>query len=70
MVDLTACEFIDSTGIALLVWAWQTLESESERRLALCCPNAQVRRLLDLTGVIEAISIHKERDSALSSLRS
>jgi anti-sigma B factor antagonist len=70
IVDLSRCEFIDSTGIALLVWAWQSLDSGRGGRLALCCPNAQVRRLLELTGVIEAISIHRERDAAIASLRS
>jgi anti-sigma B factor antagonist len=67
MVNLTECEFIDSTGIALLVRAWQSLNSKG--KLALCCPNAQVRRLLELTGVIEAISIHSDRDAAIDSLR-
>jgi anti-sigma B factor antagonist len=69
MVDLTDCEFIDSTGIALLVWAWQALEPDKGHRLALCCPDAQVRRLLELTGVIETISIHREREAAIASLR-
>jgi anti-sigma B factor antagonist len=70
MVDLTDCEFIDSTGIALLVWAWQTIVPGNGGGLALCCPNAQVRRLLELTGVIETISIHREREAAIASLRS
>jgi anti-sigma B factor antagonist len=70
MVDLSRCEFIDSTGIALLVWAWQRLDSGRGGRITLCCPSAQVRRLLELTGVIEAIAIHRERDSAIASLRS
>jgi anti-sigma B factor antagonist len=69
MVDLTECEFIDSTGIAVLIWAWQSLKSNGDGKLALCCPDAQVRRLLELTGVIEAISIHGERDAAIASLR-
>jgi anti-sigma B factor antagonist len=71
MVDLSDCEFIDSTGIALLVWAWQELDGRDgaqRRQIALCCPNAQVRRLLELTGVIDAISIHRERDSAIATL--
>jgi anti-sigma B factor antagonist len=70
MVNLSSCEFIDSTGIALLVWAWQSLNSGRGGRISLCCPTAQVRRLLELTGVIDAISIHSERDSAIASLRS
>jgi anti-anti-sigma factor len=73
MVDLTNCDFIDSTGIAVLVGAWQTLEDRGAgdgSRVALCCPNAQVRRVLELTGVIDAIALHSERDAAIASLQS
>src|SRR5262249_52365067 len=40
LIDLSACEFIDSTGIALLVRAWQRLDGDpasgGESRFALC----------------------------------
>jgi anti-anti-sigma factor len=70
MLDLSACEFIDSTGIALIVRAWQRLEKDGgDGRLVLCCNNHQVRRLLKITGVESSISMHEQRDAALAELR-
>lgn len=69
ILDLTDCEFIDSTGIALIVNAWQKLKEGDDGGLVLCCGNHQVRRLLRLTGVESSISLHEERDAALAELR-
>jgi anti-sigma B factor antagonist len=69
VLDLCECEFIDSTGIALIVRAWQRLEGEGQGRLVLCSHNHQVRRLLKITGVESSISMHERRDAALAELR-
>lgn len=70
MLDLSDCEFIDSTGIALIVRTWQRLDGDSDsRKLVLCCNNHQVRRLLKITGVEGSISMHEGRDDALAELR-
>ncbi len=73
MLDLTECEFIDSTGIAVIVRAWQRLDrnagGDGEGRLVLCCINHQVRRLLTITGVDSSISMHDQREAALAELR-
>ena len=73
VLDLCECEFIDSTGIALIVRAWQRLDrsagGEGEGRVVLCSHNHQVRRLLQITGVENSISMHEQRDSALAELR-
>lgn len=73
VLDLCECEFIDSTGIALIVRAWQQLDrgagGEGEGRVVLCSHNHQVRRLLKITGVENSISMHEQRDSALAELR-
>ncbi|HWM63174.1 MAG TPA: STAS domain-containing protein [Solirubrobacterales bacterium] len=73
MLDLSACEFIDSTGIALIVRAWQRLDreggGEGNGHLVLCCINHQVRRLLKITGVESSISLHEQREAALAELR-
>lgn len=73
LFDLTPCEFIDSTGIALIVRAWQRIDSHSggdgEGRVVLCCIDHQVRRLLKITGVENSISMHEQRDAALTELR-
>jgi anti-anti-sigma factor len=69
LIDLSACEFIDSTGIALIVRAWQRVDGDGDGRLVLCCSNDQVQRLLKITGVESSISMHPDRDAALSALR-
>jgi anti-sigma B factor antagonist len=73
MLDLCECEFIDSTGIALIVRTWQRLDREAggegKGRLVLCSHNHQVRRLLEITGVESSISMHEGREEALAELR-
>jgi anti-sigma B factor antagonist len=73
VINLSDCEFIDSTGVALLVRAWQrTSENGSggSGRLVICCPNAQVARLLKITGVESSIPMHETLDEALAAARS
>jgi len=69
MLDLSECEFIDSTGIALIVRTWQRLDNGGEGKLVLCCVNHQVRRLLKITGVESSIPMHEQRDAALAELQ-
>lgn len=73
VLDLSECEFIDSTGIALIVRTWQRLDRSGgnggEGRLVLCSINDQVRRLLQITGVESSISMHEDRGAALAELR-
>jgi anti-anti-sigma factor len=68
MLDLSDCEFIDSTGIALIVRTWQRVDG-GRGRLVLCCVNRQVRRLLEITGVEASISMHEQREAALAELQ-
>ena len=66
VVDLSDCEFIDSTGVALLLRTWQGLgDGSSARRLILCCPNRQVRRLFEITGLDDQIEIQADVESAV-----
>jgi anti-anti-sigma factor len=73
LIDLSECEFIDSTGIALIVRAWQrldrTAEGEGEGRVVICSDNDQVRRVLEITGIELSIPIHSGKDEALAALR-
>lgn len=65
LLDLSHCEFIDSTGIALIVKAWQTLDN----RFSLCGIGDQVKRVLDVTGLEATIPTHRSRNDALAQLR-
>jgi anti-anti-sigma factor len=70
LIDLSQCEFIDSTGIALIVRAWQRLDNggENGRSLVLCSQNDQVRRVLEITGLELSIPLHLTRDEAMAAL--
>ena len=74
LIDLSACDFIDSTGIALIVRAWQRVSQDGNgdgsRGFVLCSQNEQVRRVLEITGLELSIPIHRSRDEALAALRS
>ena len=71
LIDLSECEFIDSTGIAMIVRAWQQLTDgdSGESRVVICSANEQVRRVLQVTGLEVTIPVHENRDAALSALR-
>lgn len=50
LVSLDRCEFIDSTGIAVIVMAHREL-AKGGRRLAVCNPSDRVARTLEITGL-------------------
>jgi anti-anti-sigma factor len=69
LIDLSGCEFIDSTGIALIVRAWQRLDRGKDgRALVICSGNEQVRRVLEITGLELSIPVHGTRDEALAAM--
>ena len=67
LVDLSDCDFIDSTGLSLLVETKRRLE-EHQKRFGVCCPDADVRRLLELTGIDRALGLYESRDEAVAGL--
>jgi anti-sigma B factor antagonist len=68
LINLSDCEFIDSTGLSLLVQAERRL-TEEQRGFAICCPKADVKRLLELTGIDEAVGMFDTRDEAVAALQ-
>jgi anti-sigma B factor antagonist len=56
VVDLRGLEFMDSTGLSVLVRAHQRAE-ENGRRLGLINGSQQVQRLLTLTGVADRLAL-------------
>ena len=59
VVDLTALEFLDSTGLGVLIGANRALELGGGT-LRLRAPQPQVRRVLDITGLGEWIDTDTE----------
>jgi anti-sigma B factor antagonist len=56
IIDLRALDFMDSTGLSVLVRAHQRIE-EQGRQLAMVKGPQQVQRLLSLTGVAERLTL-------------
>jgi anti-sigma B factor antagonist len=73
LIDLSRCDFIDSTGIALLVRAWQRVDTSAgnggKGGLVLCCQNEQVRRVLEVTGLEHSLRVYETREDAVAALR-
>ena len=67
MLDLSACTFIDSLGIAALVEAASEMHKRG-RVIAIVCRAPQVRRTLALTGVDGQVPICWTRDEAMELL--
>jgi anti-sigma B factor antagonist len=69
VVDLAECEFIDSSGIrALLLGREAVASDQGANRLLIAAPQPQVMRVLEMTGVGEAVPVHESVDKALKSL--
>jgi anti-anti-sigma factor len=69
LIDLSDCPFIDSTGIALVVRTWQQQERNGEAAgFALCSADDQVRRLLDITGLISSVPVYGTREEGVTAL--
>jgi anti-anti-sigma factor len=62
LISLASCEFIDSTGLAVIIHASQA----DGRKLAVHSPSAQVLRVLDLTGLTGNGLVFVDREEALS----
>ena len=57
VVDLTPVAFMDSTGLGVLLAAHKRARANG-RRVLLVCPEGPVLRVLRLTGMDKALSIH------------
>jgi anti-sigma B factor antagonist len=64
VIDLRRVEFMDSTGLHVLVQAQQRAQ-DSGRRFAVIRGGEQVQRLLNLTGIAEVLTIVDSPDELL-----
>jgi anti-sigma B factor antagonist len=69
LVDLSDCAFIDSSGLAALLATRERITATAGRAFAVCCPDTQVRRLLEITGLDRTVGLTDSRDDALLALR-
>lgn len=64
LIDLASCQFIDSTGMALILKADQA----SDARIVLHSPSEQVRRTLEVTGLTSNGLVFSDREQALAAV--
>jgi len=67
VVDLTACEFIDSTGLAALLHGAKPTQN-GESHVALVSPGGDVRRLLELTAIDQTIPVFADLEGAVAAV--
>ena len=63
VVDLSEVEFMDSTGLALLINAHRRL-TRRRKGFAVVCPPGPLRRVFEVTDMIETLHVCPDRDSA------
>jgi anti-sigma B factor antagonist len=64
VVDLGGVDFVDSTALGALIEARKRLASA---RLVLAAPGPDVRRALEVAGLIDHFPVHDSVDAALAS---
>jgi anti-sigma B factor antagonist len=63
IVDLTRVGFMDSTGLALLINANRRL-SLRRKGFAVICPPGQLRRVFEITDMIETLHVCPDQETA------
>ena len=67
VIDLSDLDFIDSTGLQVLLRA-RGLLSREDRALAVVCPHGPVRRVFELSGCSDLFALYGSRDEAAAAL--
>jgi anti-sigma B factor antagonist len=68
LVDLTAVEFCDSTGLRALLGAASEVRAYGGRFAVVCPPGGEVARLLEIVGAGEWMGINADPESGLAML--
>ena len=67
VIDLTGCDFVDSTGLATLLHGAKPAQN-GESNVALVSSGGEVRKLLELTAIDRTIPVYESRDDALDAV--
>jgi anti-sigma B factor antagonist len=65
VVDLSEVAFMDSTGLHVLVDTLRRLEPQKRRLAIVCREGGQAHRLLALVGLLDVLTVHRSRESAV-----
>jgi len=64
VIDLTSCTFLDSSGVRAVVQALREI-TDGGRRVDVVAASAAILRVLEITGVDRAVSVHPSLDDVL-----
>lgn len=67
LLDLSDLTFMDSTGMSVLLNARRRLTRQG-RSMAIVCPEGPVRRVFELTNMVDTLRVHASREAALAVL--
>jgi anti-sigma B factor antagonist len=67
IIDLSDLDFIDSSGLQVLLRA-RALLGREDRALAVVCPYGPVRRVFELSGTSELFALYGSREEAAAAL--
>ena len=67
VIDLTRCDFIDSTGLAALLHGAKPAQN-GESRAAIVSPAGDVRRILELTAIDQSIPVFGDLEQAAAAV--
>ena len=67
LIDLSQVSFIDSTGIGVLVGGLKRAR-EASGALVLVCPTPRLRRIFEITGLLQALPMYQTRAEAMEAL--
>jgi anti-sigma B factor antagonist len=69
VVDLTEVNFLDSSGVEMLLRLRQSLAVRQQRLAVAIPPGAPIRRALELSGAGEELALHGSVDEAIAALQ-
>jgi anti-sigma B factor antagonist len=67
VVDLSDVEFLDSSGLNVLLRA-RALLGREDRAVAIVCPPGPVRRLFEVAGIADLLFLYASREEAAAAL--
>lgn len=66
VVDMEGVEFLDSTGLGVLVGGLKRVRSH-DGELVLVCTKSRILKVFEITGLTKVFSIHDSVDAAVAS---
>jgi anti-sigma B factor antagonist len=64
VVDLTKVDFMDSTGLALLINAHRRVVRRGQG-FAVLCPPGPLQRVFEVTDMVDTLQVHLDREGAV-----